>query len=132
MSGQVWSNLARIAADAGDKMAERRTWTRRSVNELPQAMIFEWDDARSLRNLQERRLPFEAAIALFDGPTLEIEDGRRDYGEVLIKAIGSVRDVILVCIYTDRQTSSGLVRRIISLRLAHRKERDGYRATYPS
>lgn len=95
-------------------------------------MIFEWDDAKSLRNLRERRLPFEVAIALFDGPTLEIEDARRDYGEVRIKAIGSVRDVVLVCIYTDRQTGNGLVRRIISLRLAHRKERDGYRATYPS
>jgi len=94
-------------------------------------MIFEWDDVKRLRNLHERRLPSEVAIALFDGPTLEIEDGRRDYGEVRIKAIGSVRAVILVCIYTDRQTNSGLVRRIISPRLAHRKERDGYRATYP-
>lgn len=95
-------------------------------------MIFEWDDAKSLRNLHERRLPFEVAIALFEGPTLEIEDGRRDYGELRIKAIGQVRDIILVCIYTDRPTDNGQVRRIISLRLAHRKERDGYRATYPS
>jgi uncharacterized DUF497 family protein len=94
-------------------------------------MVFEWDDAKSLRNLQERRLPFELAIALFEGPTLEIEDGRRDYGEVRIRTVGSVRNLILVCVYTGRQTPSGAVRRIISLRLAARKERDGYRATYP-
>jgi uncharacterized DUF497 family protein len=95
-------------------------------------MVFEWDDAKSLRNLHERRLPFEVAIALFDSPTLEVEDARRDYGEVRIKAIGRVRDFILVCVYTDRQSAIGLVRRIISLRLAHGKERDGYCATYPS
>jgi uncharacterized DUF497 family protein len=95
-------------------------------------MVFEWDDAKSLRNLHERRLPFDVAMALFDGPTLEVEDTRRNYGEVRIIAIGKVRNVILVCVYTDRPTASGLVRRIISLRLAHRKERDGYRTTYPS
>jgi uncharacterized DUF497 family protein len=94
-------------------------------------MVFEWDDAKSWRNLQERGLPFEVAMALFEGPTLEIEDARRDCGELRIKAIGSVRNALFVFIYTDRQTESGLVRRIISLRLAHRKERDGYRATYP-
>jgi uncharacterized DUF497 family protein len=95
-------------------------------------MVFEWDDAKSLRNSRQRLLPFDVAIALFEGPTLEIEDSRRDYGEARVKAIGSVRNVILVCVYTDRQTQSGPVRRIISLRLANRKERDGYRATYPS
>ena len=94
-------------------------------------MIFEWDDAKSLRNLHDRRLPFEIATALWDGPTLEIEDRRHDYGEVRIKAIGRVRGFVMVCVYTDRQTEKDLVRRIISLRLAQRKERDGYRAAYP-
>lgn len=94
-------------------------------------MIFEWDDAKSLLNKKERRLPFEAAIPMFDLPTLEIEDTRRDYGEMRIKAIGCVRGVLLACVYTDRQTETGLVRRIISLRLAHRKERDVYRTAHP-
>jgi uncharacterized DUF497 family protein len=103
-----------------------------SVNVLYFAMVFERDDAKSPRNSQQRRLPFEVAIALFEDPTLEIEDSRRDYGEASVKAIGRVRNVVLVCVYTDRQTRSGPVRRIISLRLATRNERDGYRATYPS
>ncbi len=93
-------------------------------------MIFEWDDGKNLRNVQERRLPFDVAVLLFDGPTLETEDCRRDYGEVRIKAIGAVREMVFACIYTDRETSTGLVRRIISLRLAQRKERDGYRAAH--
>jgi uncharacterized DUF497 family protein len=90
-------------------------------------MIFEWDDAKSRRNTAERRLPFELAVVMFDGPTLEAVDSRRDYGEVRVRAIGTVRNLCLVCIYTDR----GETRRIISLRLANGKERDAYRTTYP-
>ena len=90
-------------------------------------MVFEWDDAKSRRNAIERRLPFEAAVVMFDGPTLEIADTRRAYGEDRIRAIGAVRGVCVVCVYTDR----GDVRRIISLRLANRKERHDYRQTHP-
>ena len=91
-------------------------------------MIFEWDGAKSARNARARRLPFEIAIALFDGPTIEEPDRRRDYDEPRMRAIGRVRGLIMVCVYTDR----GEVRRIISLRLAKRRERDAYRAAYPS
>ena len=64
---------------------------------------------------------------MFDGPTMEVSDARRAYGEDRIKAIGAVRGVCLVCVYTDR----GDIRRIISLRLANRKERHDYRQTHP-
>jgi len=90
-------------------------------------MVFEWDEAKSQRNFADRRLPFDVAVVLFDGPTLEAIDDRRDYGELRMKAVGIVRTVCLVCVYTDR----GDVRRIISLRSANRKERDDYRAAYP-
>ncbi len=91
-------------------------------------MDFEWDGAKSARNAAERGLPFDVAMALFDDPTLEGQDRRRDYGEVRIRAIGQVEGVVLVCVYTDR----GTARRIISLRAAKEKERDAYRAAYPS
>jgi uncharacterized DUF497 family protein len=90
-------------------------------------MIFEWDQAKSDRNAAARHLPFDVGVALFDGPTLEALDERRDYGEIRVRAIGVVRGLCMVCVYTDR----GDIRRIISLRLASRKERDGYRATLP-
>jgi uncharacterized DUF497 family protein len=98
-----------------------------SVSALHFVMVFEWDEAKSQRNFADRRLPFDAAVAMFDGPTLEIVDARRDYGELRMKAIGAIRGTRLVCVYTDR----GSARRIISLRLANRKERDDYRAAYP-
>jgi uncharacterized protein len=91
-------------------------------------MLFEWDASKSMRNARERRLPFDLAMALFDGFTLEVPDRRRDYGETRIKAIGIVRDIVLACVYTDRDGR----RRIISLRVANGKERDAYRAAYPS
>lgn len=91
-------------------------------------MIYEWDQAKSMRNARARGLPFEIAVALFEGRTLEQPDLRRDYGELRVRALGQVNDVILVCIYTDRGHD---VRRIISLRPAKRRERDAYLATYP-
>jgi uncharacterized DUF497 family protein len=91
-------------------------------------MIFEWDAAKSRGNGVECGLPFEFAIPMFDGPTLELPDDRRDYGERRIVAIGMVDGRALACVYTDRDG----VRRIISLRMANREERDGYRAAYPS
>ena len=90
-------------------------------------MDFEWDRAKSQRNESERRLPFELAALLFDGPTIEFADERRHYGETRIRVIGVVGSITLHCVYTQR----GEVRRIISLRYANRKERDAYRATHP-
>ena len=89
-------------------------------------MDFEWDRAKSERNELERGLPFDLAVLLFDGPVIERVDDRRSYGELRIRALGTVGGVTLHCVYTQR----GQVRRIISLRYANRKERDAYRATY--
>lgn len=86
-------------------------------------MQFEWDEAKSERNRIERGLPFRIAVSLFDGFVIEREDERQDYGERRICAIGQAGGLILSCVYTDR----GGRRRIISLRPASRKERDGYR-----
>ena len=45
-------------------------------------MLFEWDEAKSQRNLNERGFGFEYAARVFLGPTLERPDNRREYGEV--------------------------------------------------
>jgi uncharacterized DUF497 family protein len=91
-------------------------------------MDFEWDPIKSQRNEAERGLPVELAVLLFDGPVIEGVDGRQAYGEVRIRAIGGVGEVILHCVYTPRRGAH----RIISLRYANRKERDAYRAANPS
>ena len=82
-------------------------------------MEFEWDDAKSARNEIIRGLSFANAAMIFDGPTIEIDDNRHDYGDMRVKAIGAIDDEIYVVIYSDRRG----VRRIISARRANRKER---------
>lgn len=88
-------------------------------------MKFEWDAAKSRRNLRERRVSFDVVVELFAGHVVEFEDTRRDYGERRVKAVGEVEGVFFACIYTDRDD----VRRIISVRRASRRERSDYRTS---
>jgi uncharacterized protein len=78
-----------------------------------------FDKAKHERNRRERGFGFDFAALIFDGPTIERPDRRRDYGEERIVAIGAVGDDVLTVVYTDR----GDTRRIISARLANQKER---------
>lgn len=82
--------------------------------------MFEWDEAKSQANLKARGFDFAYAALIFDGPILEMDDGRADYGERRVQAIGRVGGDGLFVVYTWR----GGLRRIISARLANRKERD--------
>ena len=52
-------------------------------------MSFEWDARKAEENLEKHGVDFTDAIAIFDGPTLEREDARRDYGEGRIQALVS-------------------------------------------
>jgi uncharacterized DUF497 family protein len=88
--------------------------------------MFEWDEDKSEANLRNRGFDFAYAALVFDGPILEIDDERENYGERRIQVIGRVDDDALFVVYTWR----GDVRRIISARLANRRERDVYRQTF--
>jgi uncharacterized protein len=41
----------------------------------------EWDDVKDADNLAKRGLPLRYGALLFDGPFVEEEDARKDYGE---------------------------------------------------
>ena len=85
--------------------------------------MFEWDDEKSLWNLENRGFDFSFASRIFAGDVVEQTDERRDYGELRLIAYGSVEGYVLTVVYTWR----GERRRIISARPADRKERDEYR-----
>lgn len=88
---------------------------------------FGWDARKSDRNLQDRGFDFEFATQVFDGPTLEREDIRHDYGERRVIAAGMAQDITLTVVYTDRLEAGGdVVRRIISARVSNRRERKAY------
>jgi uncharacterized protein len=94
---------------------------------MPNEPEFEWDESKSRRNFRECGFDFEFATQIFDGPRIEEEDLRRNYGERRVAATGKIEDGIFVVVYTWR----GETRRIISARPAKRKERDDYRKAYP-
>lgn len=88
-------------------------------------MRFEWDPGKSEQNRQERGFGFDFAALIFEDGTIEWTDDRRDYGEARVRAIGEADGLVLYVVFTDR----GDVRRIISARLASRKERDRWHAS---
>lgn len=88
-------------------------------------MRFDWDPAKDERNRQERGFGFDFASLIFERDTIEWPDDRRDYGEARVRTIGEADGVLLHVVFTDR----GDVRRVISARLADRKERDRWQAS---
>lgn len=95
-------------------------------------MRFEWDQAKSDTNVDERGFDFEFASLIFDDLTVEVEDRRRDYGERRVVAIGTADGLHLTVVYTDREDKRGQVtRRIISARRSSRHERKIYQKANP-
>jgi uncharacterized DUF497 family protein len=89
---------------------------------------FVWDARKSDRNLRARGFDFEFATQIFDNPTVERADTRRDYGERRVVALGNAQDIPLTVVYTDRAGAGGEVsRRIISARKSDRHEREAYK-----
>jgi len=88
-------------------------------------MRFDWNLEKGERNRRERGFGFDFAALIFEGDTIEWSDDRRDYGEARVRAIGEVDGLVLHVVFTDR----GDVRRIISARLADRKERNRWHAS---
>lgn len=84
--------------------------------------MIEFDPAKDAINRAKHGISLAAAAELLQGPVLVMNDDRRDYGEDRFRAGGSVLGVIYVCTYTYREGRE----RIISLRIANRKERRRY------
>ena len=74
-------------------------------------MRFTWDPRKSDDNLRIRGFDFEFATLVFEGPTLERRDERRDYGEKRVVAIGLAQGIALTVVYTDRVEAGAVVRR---------------------
>jgi uncharacterized DUF497 family protein len=85
-------------------------------------MKIEFDPAKSEKNARERDLPFTMAEEFDFESALIVADTRRDYGEARYRAIGRMNEAIAVVVFTLRQDAI----RVISLRLANRKERLRY------
>lgn len=91
------------------------------------AVPFSWDPKKSEANLAERGFDFAFTTLIFDGPTLERQDDRKDYGERRVIAIGLAQRLHLTVVYSDRPgQGTQRDRRIISARRSNRRERKAY------
>jgi uncharacterized DUF497 family protein len=79
-----------------------------------------YDPDKRARTLKERGLDFEDATIVFAGLTVEVEDTRKDYGEIRMLCYGKLEGRLVVIGYTPR----GADRHIFSMRKANRREQD--------
>jgi uncharacterized DUF497 family protein len=86
-------------------------------------MIFEWDEAKNRANIRKHGLDFADAEEMFRGVLIVEPDTREDYGEKRWRGIGTTRGCTTAVVFTEPVPETI---RIISLRRAHREEREEY------
>lgn len=86
---------------------------------------YEWDESKNTKNIGKHRgLSLRDGIEVFlDKARIIFEDERFNYGEKRYIAVGIVNGRFLSVCFTNRRF---LKRRLISVRLASRKERRKY------
>lgn len=77
-----------------------------------------FDPAKRIKALSERGLDFSDAKLIFAGITLEVEDTRKDYGEIRIICYGMLEGRMIAVGYTPR----GADRHVFSMRKANERE----------
>lgn len=82
-------------------------------------MAVTFDPGKRAATLAERGLDFKDAELVFAGTTFEVEDTRRDYGELRIVCFGVLDGRIVVVGYTPR----GADRHVFSMRKANDREK---------
>jgi uncharacterized DUF497 family protein len=82
-------------------------------------MQITYDPAKRDKTFADRWLNFEDAAVVFAGTTLEIEDTRKDYGEVRMICHGYLQERLVVIGYAPR----GEERHVFSMRKANAREK---------
>ncbi|PCI50894.1 MAG: hypothetical protein COB49_03470 [Alphaproteobacteria bacterium] len=86
-------------------------------------MKYEWDENKQVSNIKKHGVAFTDILSVFTDPcAVTAMDDRYDYGEERHNIIGAVRGFIFCVTFTYRNKNV----RIISARLAHKKERTSY------
>ena len=85
-------------------------------------MKMEFDAVKRATTLELRGLDMVRAGEVFDGPTLTVEDDRRNYGETRFITVGFLDGAMVILVWTPRNDGY----RIISMRKANERERKHY------
>jgi|SRR6476646_3373928 uncharacterized DUF497 family protein len=81
-----------------------------------------FDPAKRDWTLRVRGLDFLDAPQVFDGPTLNDPDQRRDYGEVRMITVGHLRGRMVIIGWTQRDDA----RHVFSMRKTNDREKEKY------
>jgi uncharacterized DUF497 family protein len=91
-------------------------------------MEFEWDEVKNQQNIAKHGIDFVDAQAIFARPMLVRPDVRQEYGEKRWIALGELRGVVVVTVFTQR----GRKIHIISIRKGNKHERQIYQTQVAS
>jgi uncharacterized DUF497 family protein len=85
-----------------------------------------FDPAKRQAALNERGLNFADALFVFAGPTITVQDTRRDYGEVRFQTVGFLADRMVMVVWTPRNEA----RHVISMRKCNDREKANYQKRF--
>ncbi len=85
-------------------------------------MKFEWDAEKRRGNIRKHGIDFATAAGIFENLVWETPDTRVEYGEDRWRAVGWMKDCLVMVVYVER----GDVLRIISARKVEKHEADDY------
>jgi uncharacterized protein len=83
-------------------------------------VLIKFDLAKRQQALDERGLDFLDATEVFEGPCFEVDDVRKNYGEMRVICFGVLRSRMVVVGYTQR----GNTRHVFSMRKANDREKE--------
>lgn len=87
-------------------------------------MRIEFDPAKDVVNLAKHGISLQAAAGFDWDTAIETEDDRFDYGELRFVALGFIGESLYAMVFTEGSDDDSI--RVISLRLAEKRERRDY------
>jgi uncharacterized DUF497 family protein len=81
-----------------------------------------FDPPKHQTALRERGLNFADATIVFAGPTITVQDTRRDYGEARFQTVGFLADRMVMVVWTPRDEA----RHVMSMRKCNDREKAIY------
>ena len=85
-----------------------------------------FDPAKRQAVLNQRGLNFADAVVVFAGPTITVEDARRDYGETRFQTVGFLADRMVMLVCPPRNEA----RHVISMRKCNDREKVIYQKRF--
>ena len=89
-------------------------------------MKITFDPVKRQTALSEGGLNFADAATVFAGPTITVEDTRRDYGEQRFQTVGFLADRMVMIVWTPRNEA----RHVISMRKCNDREKAIYQERF--